>query len=94
MRNFNQCALCLGDAVSPMTCREGHLFCKECILTDLLKQKDDIRKHQVMLEDLAVQQENERQMARERAREKVARDFERGYGFGGDRGGGGSSAGE
>lgn len=79
MRNFDQCALCLSTAVSPMACREGHLFCKECILTNLLKQKDDIREHQLALKQLAVEQENERERARERARERVVRDFERGY---------------
>ncbi|CAO1618267.1 unnamed protein product [Sympodiomycopsis kandeliae] len=92
MRNFNQCALCLNSAVSPMTCKEGHLFCKECILTNLLKQKADIRDHQVALDALVLEQEKEKTLARERAREKVLKDFERGYGFGGSDSAAGSSA--
>ncbi|PWN22880.1 hypothetical protein BCV69DRAFT_280493 [Microstroma glucosiphilum] len=82
MRNFDQCALCLGTAVDPMTCKEGHLFCKECIYTNLLEQKADIKAHQVSLLKLAQQQEEERERAREHARAKVLSDFERNVGFG------------
>ena len=35
MRNFDACALCLNRARDPVTCNEGHLFCKECVYTDL-----------------------------------------------------------
>jgi hypothetical protein len=35
MRNFDACALCLNSAREPVACHEGHLFCKECVYTDL-----------------------------------------------------------
>ena len=35
MRQFDACALCLNKAKNPMACNEGHLFCKECVYTDL-----------------------------------------------------------
>ena len=35
MRRFNACALCLNRAREPLACNEGHLFCKECVYTDL-----------------------------------------------------------
>ena len=35
MRNFDACALCLNRARDPVACHEGHLFCKECVYTDL-----------------------------------------------------------
>ncbi|ETW77515.1 hypothetical protein HETIRDRAFT_480192 [Heterobasidion irregulare TC 32-1] len=35
MRRFDACALCLQRARDPVACNEGHLFCKECIYTDL-----------------------------------------------------------
>ena len=35
MRLFDACALCLQRARDPMACQKGHLFCKECVLTDL-----------------------------------------------------------
>jgi nitric oxide synthase-interacting protein len=35
MRRFDCCALCLQRAREPLACKEGHLFCKECVYTDL-----------------------------------------------------------
>jgi nitric oxide synthase-interacting protein len=35
MRRFDCCALCLQRAREPLACNEGHLFCKECVYTDL-----------------------------------------------------------
>lgn len=35
MRQFDACALCLNRAREPLACNEGHLFCKECVYTDL-----------------------------------------------------------
>jgi hypothetical protein len=35
MRPFNACSLCLERARTPLACSEGHLFCTECVFTDL-----------------------------------------------------------
>lgn len=35
MRRFDACALCLQRARDPVACQKGHLFCRECALTDL-----------------------------------------------------------
>ena len=35
MRRFDACALCLNRAREPLACNQGHLFCKECVYTDL-----------------------------------------------------------
>jgi nitric oxide synthase-interacting protein len=35
MRRFDACVLCLNRAREPLACNEGHLFCKECVYTDL-----------------------------------------------------------
>ncbi|RDX52446.1 hypothetical protein OH76DRAFT_1416604 [Lentinus brumalis] len=35
MRPFDACALCLQRARDPVACQKGHMFCKECVLTDL-----------------------------------------------------------
>ena len=35
MRRFDACALCLQRARDPVACQKGHLFCRECVLTDL-----------------------------------------------------------
>ena len=36
---FMDCHLCLSRAREPMLCPEGHLYCTECIMENLLKQK-------------------------------------------------------
>lgn len=35
MRQFDACSLCLQRAREPLACSAGHLFCKECVYTDL-----------------------------------------------------------
>lgn len=35
MRQFDACSLCLQRAREPVSCGSGHLFCKECVYTDL-----------------------------------------------------------
>ncbi|GLB39693.1 putative zinc-finger of nitric oxide synthase-interacting protein [Lyophyllum shimeji] len=61
-----------------MTCNEGHLFCKECVYTDLLSQKKDIQRQKNKLEALKLEAEEEKARAKEAARERVLRDFEKG----------------
>jgi nitric oxide synthase-interacting protein len=36
---FHFCSLCLKPADSPTICKEGHLFCRDCIITSLVMQK-------------------------------------------------------
>src|ERR1700753_1457355 len=35
MKPFDSCALCLQQARDPVACSSGHLYCRECIYTDL-----------------------------------------------------------
>ncbi|KAL0951228.1 hypothetical protein HGRIS_007949 [Hohenbuehelia grisea] len=79
MRRFDACALCLNRAREPVACDHGHLFCKECVYTDLLTQKKDMKLQKKRLEDLKKEAEAERQRAKEAARERVLEDFERGH---------------
>lgn len=94
MRRFDACALCLQRARDPVACQKGHMFCKECVYTDLgmssifvrlhlsspgvVTQLSDIKRQKVKLEALKKEAEDERQRAREAARERVLLDFERG----------------
>ncbi|KAH9924987.1 uncharacterized protein BXZ73DRAFT_50170 [Epithele typhae] len=78
MRRFDACALCLQRARDPVACQKGHLFCRECVLTDLVTQIGDIKRQKVKLEALEKEAEEERQRAREAARERVLREFEKG----------------
>ncbi|KAF8577662.1 hypothetical protein K439DRAFT_1418045 [Ramaria rubella] len=78
MRQFDTCSLCLQRAREPLSCAEGHLFCKECVYTDLLAQKKDIKRQKERLEALRLEEEEERERVRESARQRVLRDFEKG----------------
>ncbi|RPD61817.1 hypothetical protein L226DRAFT_533998 [Lentinus tigrinus ALCF2SS1-7] len=78
MRRFDACALCLQRARDPMACQKGHLFCKECVLTDLVSQISDIKRQKARLEAMKKEAEEERERAKEAARERVLREFEKG----------------
>lgn len=77
MRQFDACSLCLQRAREPVACQRGHIYCKECVYTDLLAQKKEIKKHQSKLETMAREEEEERIKAKASARERVLLDFER-----------------
>jgi nitric oxide synthase-interacting protein len=42
-RDFNQCHLCLGVVKDPVSCLQGHIFCKDCIMNNMLEQKKNIQ---------------------------------------------------
>jgi len=77
MKSFNACALCLERARNPVACSDGHLFCTECVYTDLVTQSRDIKKQKKRLEDLKADAELEKARILEAARERVLRDFEK-----------------
>ncbi|KAH8112919.1 hypothetical protein DFH11DRAFT_1857693 [Phellopilus nigrolimitatus] len=84
MRQYDACALCLQKARNPVSCNDGHLFCKECIYADLLSQKKDIKRQKAKLEALKKEAEAERLRVQAEARERVLKEFERGQlGLGG-----------
>ncbi|KAG8873274.1 hypothetical protein FRB97_006896 [Tulasnella sp. 331] len=76
MRERLGCALCLQRVREPVACSEGHLYCKECIYTDLLEQKKEIKRQQATLEQMVREEEEERQKKLTEARERVLKDFE------------------
>jgi len=78
MRRFDACSLCLNRARDPVACQDGHLFCKECVYTDLLTQKKDIKRQKQRLEALKREAADEKARARLAARERVLLEFEKG----------------
>ncbi|KAF8515242.1 hypothetical protein BU17DRAFT_51919 [Hysterangium stoloniferum] len=78
MRQFDACSLCLQRARDPLSCSSGHLFCKECVYNDLLTQKKDIKRQKERIEALRVEEEEDKERAKEAARQRVLRDFENG----------------
>ncbi|CAG8434481.1 7367_t:CDS:2 [Scutellospora calospora] len=77
MREFDACFLCLRRARDPICCEQGHLYCKECILENLLAQKKEIRRQQNLLEARAKDELEESKRKEQLAKEAVIHNFER-----------------
>lgn len=73
MRAFHACYLCLQTAQRPVTCHEGHLYCKECILSDLVQQKTKLADYAQKREDALRKKADEALAAQQQAQaERVA----------------------
>jgi nitric oxide synthase-interacting protein len=42
-RDFGQCHLCLNQVTDPVACLQGHIFCRDCIMNNMLEQKKTIK---------------------------------------------------
>lgn len=63
LRRPDACHVCLQTAQDPVICAEGgHLFCRECILTYIVEQRQ-----QVLAQKKAIQEENTKRKAEEQA---------------------------
>ncbi|KAJ2345755.1 hypothetical protein GGF43_005140 [Coemansia sp. RSA 2618] len=70
-RAFDTCYLCLQKARQPiMICAQGHISCRECVLANILEQK------QAISQSTAKHDAYERKRARERAEEEARADEE------------------
>jgi len=58
------------------------MFCRECAVSNLISQKAGIESTKRDLEQWDLREQRERAEAREKARERVVRNFERGMGLG------------
>lgn len=83
MKPLDHCNLCLSQASDAVACAEAHVFCRECCFADLLAQKAGIERQKAELEAWEREDERKRFEAREKARERVRANFERGMGLGG-----------
>lgn len=73
MRAFYACYLCLQTAQRPVTCHEGHLYCKECVLSDLVQQKTKLADYAQQREEAMRKKAHEAQAAEQQAQaERVA----------------------
>lgn len=71
----------LSLSLSPAFCTVYHCELKrgaqECVISNLLTQKKDIKRQSALVEKLRVDEETERSIALEKARERVLEDFEK-----------------
>ncbi|KAJ2524847.1 hypothetical protein GGI11_000528 [Coemansia sp. RSA 2049] len=63
-RPFDACHLCLNTARIPTVCARGHIFCKECVVANILEQKQSIQ---------SLQREYKDHMKREKLRAEAER---------------------
>ena len=79
---LDHCYLCLTRVSDPVSCSHGHMFCRECAISNLITQKASIEMAKRDLEAWGAREEREKQMARESARERVVKNFEKSMGLG------------
>ncbi len=79
---LDSCNLCLSKVTSPQSCHQGHIYCRECIISNLITQKAGIESQKREMERWEENERREREEARLRARARVVADFERGMGLG------------
>jgi nitric oxide synthase-interacting protein len=63
-------------ARDPVSCSSGDLFCRECAVENLLAQRKEIKRMQTEIDRRAKEDEEERQLQEEEARDKAVKDFE------------------
>ncbi|KAF3769903.1 hypothetical protein M406DRAFT_354171 [Cryphonectria parasitica EP155] len=73
---FGSCSLCLGQAVDPVACALGHIFCRECALSNILAQKKEIKRSEKAREAEEKEAAEARARSDEEARARAVREFE------------------
>ncbi|KAL6705487.1 hypothetical protein ACN47E_006752 [Coniothyrium glycines] len=73
---FGSCQLCLLPSVDPVCCPQGDLFCRECAMTNLLAQRQDIKRLEKLHERHKLDDEDHRLRLEEEARLRAIQDFE------------------
>ena len=75
---FASCRLCLQPARSPVVAcaTNGDLFCRECAISDLLAQRNDIKRVERERDDAKKRLAEDDERTKEEAREREVREFE------------------
>ncbi|WWC70646.1 uncharacterized protein I206_104597 [Kwoniella pini CBS 10737] len=74
---LDSCYLCLSKVKNPVACSLGHIYCKECFLSDLINQKSLIELKKKEIEKWDEIEKLEREQVKLKARERVISDFEK-----------------
>jgi hypothetical protein len=76
-RPFDACKLCLARSRDPVVCpSKGDLFCRECIMENLLSQRQEIKRFEKELERKKRDEEEIEVLEDEQVKERAVRDFE------------------
>lgn len=93
--SFGSCSLCLQSAVDPVACSLGDIFCRECALSNILAQKNEIKRAEKAREHEEKEAADLKARQDEEAQARAAKEFEMvqlGFDVGGR--GSGASAGD
>lgn len=76
-RAFDACKLCLARARDPVACgSRGDLFCRECIIENLVFQKQEIKRFEKEWEKRKREEEENEALQDEEVKERAIREFE------------------
>ncbi|KAH7313269.1 zinc finger-containing protein [Stachybotrys elegans] len=73
---FGYCGLCLEVARDPVACQRGDIFCRECVLSNLLAQKKELKRADRARAEAEREIERIKTIEDEEDRERAIRDFE------------------
>lgn len=77
MKDFDACFLCLQKAIEPVCCYKGHIYCKECILENILAQKKEISRSTQLTAQLETSKELQESLKATEERERAVGNFKR-----------------
>jgi nitric oxide synthase-interacting protein len=73
---FGSCCLCLESARDPVCCSRGDIFCRECVLSNLVAQRKGIKRLHIARDQTAQDQQQAQARQDEDTRERTIKDFE------------------
>lgn len=76
MGDFDACRLCIKQAVDPLSCKKGNIYCKECIYQFLVGQKQHKRKQLKLWEQQQAAITGDSAEQEDDAKRKVIADFQ------------------
>ncbi|KAF2674274.1 hypothetical protein BT63DRAFT_6251 [Microthyrium microscopicum] len=74
---FGSCQLCLLPSRDPVACSNGDLFCRECIIANLLAQRKEITRLEKDLERRVEDEQDQKLLQEAEEQERAVQDFER-----------------
>ena len=75
MKKFELCTLCLAKVVKPVACLQGHLFCKQCLIENLIEQKKEKKREIKGCEESLTNQKIGKMAEAEAEKNKIAQSF-------------------
>ena len=75
LKKFEHCILCLSKVVRPVVCPKGHIFCKDCLVENLVEQKKEQARELAEWESAQAKAKAKEVNKEQEAQEKVKKIF-------------------